>query len=416
MFSLINELSNYRKNTIQIELTDVCNLQCPACNQGMGTSHVHDIKPGFMHPGLFRKIMDDLISSRMRFFEVQLFWFGESLLHADFEHIFSLLMLLMEQKRLFAQIDLHTNGLLLNDRIIDLLCFANIKLPMLTFSIDAITPETYSKIRKGGQYDVLIKNIHKFISKRESLGQLLPAIRAQFLLQESNREELMDFIKYWKNFFNNYSRKNVIYRHVKNYFLKEDYRIKYPHIDKKKSKYPDDVFDITHPIYPHEKWMLELKKVGEIFKDTIWIKRTNFKPESRQKEINAIFDEEMKKNGIINEDEENYRLVMDKDNVFPDYSLQYFGRKPCAAPFFKPVIRWDGMLNMCCNDPHGIMALGSLTEHTFDELWFSEKAWNVRKSMIKGDFDSLKICRDCSNIDGINISDEEIKQFFDKYS
>ncbi|MDD2717850.1 MAG: SPASM domain-containing protein [Candidatus Wallbacteria bacterium] len=415
-FRLIRELYPYQKHTLQLELTDRCNLACPSCNQGMGSREVHGKESGFLHPGLFRKIMDDLKKSRMRFFEIQLFWFGEPLLHPDFDHIFSLLLLLMEQDSLFAQIDLHTNGMKLDGRIRDLLLFSDIKMPMLTISLDSIKKENYNRIRVGGELDKVLSNIRKFVETRETLGQLLPALRIQFLLQEANREELPAFIDYWKEYFRNCSRSNAVFQAAKAHFDKESYRAKYPKHDSGCSLWPAEIFTVNHPIYPHETWKLDLLKVSKIFKDTVWIKRPNFKPESRQLETDRLFDEVKASFGLKSHEEDGFRLVIERDNQFPPFSLEYFGtRPPCAAPFFKPVVRWDGTLNMCCNDPLGELALGNLHELSFDELWFSQQAKAVREAMLEGKFNDLKICRDCRNMDGITITREQGLEFMKKY-
>lgn len=414
-FSLIEDLKEYKNFTIQIELTDICNLKCPACNQGMGSENVHGKKSGFMHPGLFRKIMDDFQNSRLKFFEIQLFWFGESLLHPDFSHIFELLLLLMETKKLFANIDIHTNGNVLNERIIELFVFADIKLPSITFSIDAIRDDTYKNLRPGGDLKNVIQNIKKLIDLREEFMQILPTVRVQFLLQELNRDEVVEFIEFWSNFFNKNSHKNPLINTLKDYFEFKNYRLKYPHVNKKNSLYPDDVFDITHPIYLHEKWRLDYYKASQIYKDSIFIKRPNFLPLERQKEIDRLFIDTMHKFNLKSFESEKFRFIMEPSNKIPELDLQFFTRTPCAAAFYKPVIRWDGMLNICCNDPYGIMALGNLRENTFDELWFSDKMYSIRKKMIEGDFNSLKLCVNCKNFDGMSISRDEALKFMEKY-
>ncbi|MDD5091921.1 MAG: hypothetical protein PHQ23_13520, partial [Candidatus Wallbacteria bacterium] len=330
-FRLIKELAPYRGNTLQIELTDRCNLHCPNCNQGRGSGNVHGIEPGFMHPGLFRKIMDDLKISRMKFFEVQPFWFGESLLHPDFEHMFSLLLLMMEQSSLFAQIDLHTNAQLLDERLTELLIFSDIKMPVLTVSIDASSEETYNIVRPGGALKQVQDNVFNLIRRREQLGQVLPTVRVQFLLFEENRKDLTSFIEYWGGLFERVSRKNAVYESVNAYFDGSNFRDRFSYPDTSRSLWPDDIFPVSHPIYAHEQWRLDYMKTARLFRDSIWIKRPNALPLARQEELDRLFAETVMEKSLKSSEQERFRLFVEPDNRLPEFRLDYFGqRSPCA--------------------------------------------------------------------------------------
>ena len=69
----------------------------------------------------------------------------------------------------------------------------------IQISIDATTQETYDKVRPGGDYNKIVKNVHNFIKLRENLNNNLPLVRVNFVKTELNHKELNDFINLWKD-------------------------------------------------------------------------------------------------------------------------------------------------------------------------------------------------------------------------
>jgi radical SAM protein with 4Fe4S-binding SPASM domain len=67
----------------------------------------------------------------------------------------------------------------------------------LCFSIDALTKETYEKVREGGNYDKVIWAIDEALHYRYSKNNVLPIIRASWVTNTYNEHELDDFIKYF---------------------------------------------------------------------------------------------------------------------------------------------------------------------------------------------------------------------------
>ncbi len=71
-------------------------------------------------------------------------------------------------------------------------------LTRLRFSIDAYSEKIFNKIRIGGRYDQVLKNIDKFLDLKEQGGYKLPITGVSFCLQKDNEHEKNDFIEYWK--------------------------------------------------------------------------------------------------------------------------------------------------------------------------------------------------------------------------
>jgi radical SAM protein with 4Fe4S-binding SPASM domain len=67
----------------------------------------------------------------------------------------------------------------------------------LQISVDAARPETYKKIR-GGDLNVLERNIHNFLSIRNAKGKNTPILRLSFCQQKDNEGEEQEFREKWE--------------------------------------------------------------------------------------------------------------------------------------------------------------------------------------------------------------------------
>jgi MoaA/NifB/PqqE/SkfB family radical SAM enzyme len=84
-------------------------------------------------------------------------------------------------------IHLHTNGLLLTEEMWNKLSHIHDLIHSIEISVDAATKETYEKIRRGGKWEILLKNL-EFISTLK-----LSDVRLSFVVQDSNYMEMCDF-------------------------------------------------------------------------------------------------------------------------------------------------------------------------------------------------------------------------------
>ncbi len=56
----------------------------------------------------------------------------------------------------------------------------------------------------------------------------------------------------------------------------------------------------------------------------------------------------------------------------------------CVNPFAQMIVRPDGKVSLCCNDPLGKNTLGDLTQSSLTEVWYGEEFTRVRKLIKKG--------------------------------
>tara|TARA_A100001015_G_scaffold311862_1_gene415922 strand:- start:252 stop:1319 length:1068 start_codon:yes stop_codon:yes gene_type:complete len=73
-------------------------------------------------------------------------------------------------------------------------------LTRIRFSLDAIRPETYKKVRVGSiPLDRVIKNIEDFLNLKEKGGYKLPVVGVSFCKVKQNEDEVEEFINFWRN-------------------------------------------------------------------------------------------------------------------------------------------------------------------------------------------------------------------------
>lgn len=69
----------------------------------------------------------------------------------------------------------------------------------------------------------------------------------------------------------------------------------------------------------------------------------------------------------------------------------------CILPYRQMVIRPDGKISLCCNDPYGTNTMADLNRMTLKEAWHSERYERVRKSLRKGR-KYINRCRYCDTL------------------
>ncbi len=168
-------LASYPRLLI-IDPTNVCNLHCPLCATGAGTS---DIPKGMMDMALFRRILDEL---GPYLYELHLFNWGEPLLHKGFFDM------VRYAKRYPLKTNTSSNLYAVTDEMIAEIVGCG--LDELTVSIDGVSKETYEKYRVGSDYDRVMSNLRKLVEEKKRRGFETPFVVFRFLLMKHNVHEL----------------------------------------------------------------------------------------------------------------------------------------------------------------------------------------------------------------------------------
>ena len=173
-----------KKPLLTLETTDICNINCVMCDTASATR-----TKGFMSMEDFVSNLDRLEAAGQRI--VAFHTIGDPLVD---KQVGLKLQLCYERD---IQVMLRTNGLLLHKFLEPL-----VKYPpaYLLFSIDGATKETYEKIRVGGKFDRLVKNIDE-IFRLYKKKHILSAFGVNFAVMDENMDEIPLFYQKFHPYF-----------------------------------------------------------------------------------------------------------------------------------------------------------------------------------------------------------------------
>jgi len=172
---------------VLVETTAFCNLRCSMCPQKSLKRNKGEISFD-----LFKKIADEIALENPST-KLWLAIMGEALLLED-----KLISMIKYAKNTgLESIHLNTNGVLMSTEIIDKLVDSGVDEIIIGF--DAFTEETYNKLRVGGNFNVVKKNIHLLLKKIRDNSLSKPNVVVQFIEMDENQHELDDFKNYWVN-------------------------------------------------------------------------------------------------------------------------------------------------------------------------------------------------------------------------
>ena len=174
---------------IDFELNASCNLKCPMCPisaespKGKGKSTWFDFD-------FYKELIDYSVKEGTR--AIKLNYINEPLIRND-------LIKFIEYALSKGILDVYfsTNGILLSETLSEKLIKSG--LTRLQVSIDAVTQETYDKVRPGGSLEKIKNNLNKFLELRKKLKSITPLVRVNFVKTTNNEFELDDFLNFWKD-------------------------------------------------------------------------------------------------------------------------------------------------------------------------------------------------------------------------
>lgn len=207
---------------VDIELAAVCNFRCTFCQQSTGWYEewhkAGKVKP-YMDWETVKRIVDEC--ARIGVYSMKLNWRGEPMLCPHFVDA----ILYMKQHGIH-EVQCNTNASKLTEDITDRIIAAGID--RVIFSCDGISKETYNTLRRGGDFDIFMRNVRMFRERCNAwrdLGKRVPIVRINVAIQEANKHEADLF----PSFFNGIAdelRVNTVYNpQMRNKLLGSEHRI-----------------------------------------------------------------------------------------------------------------------------------------------------------------------------------------------
>ena len=189
-------LSNFPTHVL-LEPASICNLRCVMCYQMDNKFTGDDIKKnsnkemmGKMNLKLFKKVIDEC--SKEGAGAISLGSRGEPMINSEFIDMVNYL-----RDKKFYDIKINSNGSAITEKISHAILQSNINI--LVISCDANDPDLYSKIRRGGNFKRLLKNIDLINRIRKSdykNSKLEIRISGVYFHPDQNEN---DFYNFWKD-------------------------------------------------------------------------------------------------------------------------------------------------------------------------------------------------------------------------
>ncbi len=167
-----------------VETSAYCNLKCIMCPH-----NILKRPKGTMELKVFKKIVDEVAAVNLDT-SLWLALMGEPLINP------SRLTTMVEYAKSqgLRDVRLNTNGLLLFRDVAEWLVDSG--LDYVLISVDAFRPNTYKKIRVGGDLQKLTNNIDRLLAIRDKRGSDLKVV-VQFIIMDENEKEAEEFKDRW---------------------------------------------------------------------------------------------------------------------------------------------------------------------------------------------------------------------------
>lgn len=172
--------------TILIDNTNACNLRCSMCDhQNMKKYR----KVQVMDVDLYKKIIDEIARENPEARIWQIF-FGDPFMCRDMPW-----RIKYAKDKGIRDVVLNSNGVLMTPEKGRAVIEAG--LDAMYVGIDAIRPETYAKIRVGGDYDKAVANVLAYRDSLRAVGRPEQKLFVQFVVSELNEDEVDAFRDFW---------------------------------------------------------------------------------------------------------------------------------------------------------------------------------------------------------------------------
>jgi len=93
------------------------------------------------------------------------------------------------------RIHLNTNGTFLDDAIARDILDSDVE--SIYVAIDALTPATYARVRPGGDFDRVRRNVENVLKLRAQRSGRKPEVVVQFIVMDENESEMEGFLTFW---------------------------------------------------------------------------------------------------------------------------------------------------------------------------------------------------------------------------
>lgn len=166
----------------EIDVSNKCNIRCKMCYFSFDNAFY--AKPAYLSPSAFSSFAESVLPHAKA---VMLSLGSEPLTSPHFASI-----LRLAARYEVPELGFYTNGLLMNDRVVDAILENGVTL--VAVSVDGATKKTFEAIRRGADFDLVLRNVRKLVGRRVESGGSIPRVRFGVVMMQQNIEELADIV------------------------------------------------------------------------------------------------------------------------------------------------------------------------------------------------------------------------------
>jgi radical SAM protein with 4Fe4S-binding SPASM domain len=171
---------------ITLEVTNDCTLNCIMCPRSQRTDG-----PGYMSLELFQKVVSECAAHKSMI-ELVFTGMGEPLLHPQILDMFKI-----AKNAGIPTVRVVTTALLLTKDKVDTILDSP-GLDQISISLDALTPETYRKVKGRSCFNQVIENIEYFLGQRNRRKRWKPFVNLHILKIRETASEVKEFVQKWE--------------------------------------------------------------------------------------------------------------------------------------------------------------------------------------------------------------------------
>jgi len=170
---------------VMIENTNICHANCTFCPH-----YKMKRSTGVMNFPLFKNIIDKCTLSGIDY--VTIYGFGEPLLDPEFTE-----KVRYTKSQGIKRVTTNTNAYYLDEKKSREILESG--LDEIYISLDAVTHETYKKVRPNLDFKRVEDNIKRFLKMRDAKRQNKPIVILSYVESRFNRNETRQFLSQWRN-------------------------------------------------------------------------------------------------------------------------------------------------------------------------------------------------------------------------
>jgi MoaA/NifB/PqqE/SkfB family radical SAM enzyme len=347
---------------VRLEIAASCNLACIMCPFGAPGGYGPADGIRFLTLDMF-KVIEPLMS---RVLTVNAFGLGEPFLSPHFLPILRRTRALNADCVVFCS----TNGVTYSERTITAIVAEKL-LNVLQVSVDGATKETYERVRVGGRFDQLMKNLVFLQNEKTRLGVRTPSTKVQMVVMQPNAHELLDVTRTMIDLGVDVLRLDTVIDHPELEITRyDDVRRLADRLQEAIVLTARNHVSLEGTLLSHIEDMLAAAAQREGVS----------RPRSSRKEIPLIADEASRSKGA--------------------------GMPLCTAPWESFTLAANGDVRLCCNYQK---VMGSALRSSFEDVWNGQLYLEMRESLCTGRYEDL--CARCLDSGGF-MPDQEVRAVY----